>query len=307
MTFVLCILPIFFISVDYSFGPARILTLLRLLTVSKSSPLHKSTRALLITIQRSVPILVVLVFYTLIGCFLFSVVLYNCERGTFTVNHSYPDGAYLRPGVTRGEHSPTPYVSVASSAYWAWVTVTTTGYGDIYPTTTLGRFFAMVWMVCGIIVVSLPVSIISANFAEALKEIDKESISHLSRIYIPRGGQHSPTPERDVELVSLGSPKAEEPNRMISPLHQGDSLNTESNTHPTHGGQNSIDNNRDRIGRCVCPHCNQSFRLDEGHYINTLEEQSSSKIVRISSQISALVRELEMERLKLMKSVETLS
>lgn len=47
--------------------------------------------------------------------------------------------------------------------YWAVVTLTTVGYGDIYPTTDIGRFISMLSTFVGIAIVAMPTGIITAG------------------------------------------------------------------------------------------------------------------------------------------------
>ena len=54
--------------------------------------------------------------------------------------------------------------------YWATVSLTTVGYGDIYPVTTVGRIITMISSVFGIAVVALPAGIITAGYMNALNE-----------------------------------------------------------------------------------------------------------------------------------------
>ena len=58
--------------------------------------------------------------------------------------------------------------------YCATVSLTTVGYGDIYPVTIAGRFIAMISSIFGIAVVALPAGIITAGYMRALSEKDKE-------------------------------------------------------------------------------------------------------------------------------------
>lgn len=58
--------------------------------------------------------------------------------------------------------------------YWATVSLTTVGYGDIYPITTAGRVITMISSVFGIAVVALPAGVIAAGYLEALTESQKE-------------------------------------------------------------------------------------------------------------------------------------
>ena len=52
--------------------------------------------------------------------------------------------------------------------YWATVSLTTVGYGDIYPVTTAGRVITMISSLFGIAIVALPAGIITAGYMEAL-------------------------------------------------------------------------------------------------------------------------------------------
>ena len=52
--------------------------------------------------------------------------------------------------------------------YWATVSLTTVGYGDIYPITTAGRIITMISSIFGIAVVALPAGIITAGYMDAL-------------------------------------------------------------------------------------------------------------------------------------------
>ena len=58
--------------------------------------------------------------------------------------------------------------------YWATVSLTTVGYGDIYPVTTAGRVITMISSVFGIAIVALPAGIITAGYMDALNE-EKEN------------------------------------------------------------------------------------------------------------------------------------
>ena len=53
--------------------------------------------------------------------------------------------------------------SIPSSIYWAIVTITTVGYGDISPATTLGQFVAALVMVAGYAIIAVPTGIVSAE------------------------------------------------------------------------------------------------------------------------------------------------
>ena len=66
---------------------------------------------------------------------------------------------------------PESFNNFFDAIYWATVSLTTVGYGDIYPVTTIGRIVTMVSSIFGIAIVALPAGIITAGY---MNEIDKE-------------------------------------------------------------------------------------------------------------------------------------
>ncbi len=59
---------------------------------------------------------------------------------------------------------PTGFKSIPGSMYWALITLTTVGYGDITPITPIGRFIAMLSAVFGVVVVALITGIVASSF-----------------------------------------------------------------------------------------------------------------------------------------------
>ena len=66
---------------------------------------------------------------------------------------------------------PESFNTFFDAIYWATVSLTTVGYGDIYPVTTIGRIVTMISSVFGIAIVALPAGIITAGY---MNEIEKE-------------------------------------------------------------------------------------------------------------------------------------
>lgn len=60
------------------------------------------------------------------------------------------------------------FATFFDAIYWATVSLTTVGYGDIYPVTTAGRIITMISSMFGIAIVALPVGIITAGYLDAL-------------------------------------------------------------------------------------------------------------------------------------------
>ncbi|CAG8476780.1 12674_t:CDS:2 [Ambispora gerdemannii] len=88
-----------------------------------------------------------------------STIMYYLERGDF--NHD--DLTWYRAG-SDGQVEPSPYQSIIHSFWWSVVTITTTGYGDAVPITGWGKFIAGITMLCGILLIAIPTSIIGSNY-----------------------------------------------------------------------------------------------------------------------------------------------
>jgi voltage-gated potassium channel len=73
------------------------------------------------------------------------------------------------------EHSAQPdaFSSIPATLWWAVVTLTTTGYGDMAPHTIVGKILAGIIMLTGVALFALPAGIITAGFLEEIKFIRK--------------------------------------------------------------------------------------------------------------------------------------
>ena len=69
---------------------------------------------------------------------------------------------------------PDSFDNFFEAIYWACVSLTTVGYGDIYPISTAGRVVTMLSSIMGIAIVALPSGIITAGYMETLQRNKKE-------------------------------------------------------------------------------------------------------------------------------------
>lgn len=69
---------------------------------------------------------------------------------------------------------PDSFKTFFDAVYWATVSLTTVGYGDLYPTTTSGRTIAMISSFFGIAIVALPAGIITAGYMNELNRDEEK-------------------------------------------------------------------------------------------------------------------------------------
>ena len=69
---------------------------------------------------------------------------------------------------------PDSFSSFFEAVYWATVSLTTVGYGDIYPISTMGRVITMASSIFGIAIVALPAGIITAGYMNELNRQNEE-------------------------------------------------------------------------------------------------------------------------------------
>ena len=68
----------------------------------------------------------------------------------------------------------TTFATFFDSLYWATVTLTTVGYGDMIPATDVGRFVSMLSSLFGVAIIALPSGVITASYLEELRNLRKK-------------------------------------------------------------------------------------------------------------------------------------
>lgn len=69
---------------------------------------------------------------------------------------------------------PDTFNTFFDALYWSTVSLTTVGYGDLYPVSAIGRFVAMASSLIGIAVIALPAGIITAGYMAELRKDDED-------------------------------------------------------------------------------------------------------------------------------------
>lgn len=131
-------LSIFFVG-GQSLLVIRALRLLRVFRILKLSQYNRAGRFLLTALWNS---------REKIGIFFAFVITLTIIMGT---------AMYLIEGEENG------FTDIPTSIYWAIVTLTTVGYGDLSPVTGLGKFFASAVMILGYAIIAVPTGIVTAS------------------------------------------------------------------------------------------------------------------------------------------------
>lgn len=126
----------------------RVLRLMRLLRILKLARYSKSLQAMGRVIRRKKHELVM----TVVGC---GVLLALAASLMWMAEH---------------EAQPEAFGSIPQAIWWAVITLTTVGYGDVVPVTTAGRLIGAVIAIIGIGFIALPAGLLASGFVEELSE-----------------------------------------------------------------------------------------------------------------------------------------
>eukprot|EP00746_Dinoflagellata_sp_MGD_P124668 gnl/MRDRNA2_/MRDRNA2_59277_c0_seq1.p1 gnl/MRDRNA2_/MRDRNA2_59277_c0~~gnl/MRDRNA2_/MRDRNA2_59277_c0_seq1.p1 ORF type:complete len:815 (-),score=124.35 gnl/MRDRNA2_/MRDRNA2_59277_c0_seq1:9-2384(-) len=148
----------------------RLVRLTRMFRILRLGKLSDAMDTLVTTFELSLPSLYVLGFYICLGILVSSSIVYYAEAGEWDPH----DGVYKVMNPLTKEMQETLFVSIPDAFWWNIVTVTTVGYGDLYPTTPMGKFFGSITIVAGVIAFAMPVGVISSNFSRVWDAAEKE-------------------------------------------------------------------------------------------------------------------------------------
>jgi len=153
----LAILPFYLPFLGVDLRTLRVLRLLRILRVVKVGRYYSSLQLIKNVLKSKKEELVLTSAVMVLLLVISSSVLFYCENSV----------------------QPDAFSSIPATMWWAVATLTTVGYGDIYPVTMLGKFCAGIIAILGIGMFALPTGIIGAGFVEEIEKSKDEQAKCL--------------------------------------------------------------------------------------------------------------------------------
>ena len=127
----------------------RVARLLKILRVFKFIRYSKNMRLLLKVLRKEKSILLTVMMIAIGYIFTTALIMFNIEESVMFANYF-------------------------DALYWATTTLTTVGYGDIYPTSELSRLISMISAILGVAIIAIPSGVITASYLDELREEKKK-------------------------------------------------------------------------------------------------------------------------------------
>jgi len=141
----------FVIVGSHNLAALRALRLLRVFRILKLTRYVGASNRLIIALRASKAKIAVFLFFVVIICIILGTIMYMVE----------------------GEENG--FTSIPRSVYWAIVTLTTVGFGDIAPNTPLGQLIASVIMILGYSIIAIPTGIVGAEMSKMTNDEDSNT------------------------------------------------------------------------------------------------------------------------------------
>lgn len=156
----LSILPLFNL-LSPTFKVVRVSRLLKILRIFKVIRYFEPLEIILSVIKRQSKVLMTVLSLALFYIFITALIMFNAEED---INPE--TGKYL-------------FENFFDAFYWAACTLTTVGYGDLYPISDIGRVISIISSMVGIAIIALPSGIITAGYMDELRNKREEKNKNL--------------------------------------------------------------------------------------------------------------------------------
>ena len=142
---------------SHNLAVLRALRLLRIFRILKVTRYIGASNRLLLALRSSRAKIAVFLLFVLILCIILGTIMYMIEG------------------------SENGFTSIPRSVYWAIVTLTTVGYGDIAPVTALGQLIASAIMILGYAIIAIPTGIVGSEMMNAKIHTNTQSCPNCMR------------------------------------------------------------------------------------------------------------------------------
>lgn len=139
---------IFIFPAAHSLSVIRSIRLIRVFRVFKLSRYLRGAHTMQIALRSSRPKIIVFLFFVMILVIVLGTLMYIIEGSAHTKG----------------------FDDIPNSIYWAIVTLTTVGYGDVFPATAFGKVVASFIMILGYGIIAVPTGIVTAEFSRKKRE-----------------------------------------------------------------------------------------------------------------------------------------
>ncbi|XP_028849035.1 voltage-gated potassium channel KCNC4 [Denticeps clupeoides] len=166
-------------------GFLRVVRFVRILRIFKLTRHFVGLRVLGHTLRASVNEFCLLIIFLALGVLIFATMIYYAER--IGASPDDPSGS-----------SHTHFKNIPISFWWAVVTMTTLGYGDMYPQTWLGMMVGALCALAGVLTIAMPVPVIVNNFGMYY------SLAMAKQKLPKKKKKHNPNPDALMDSASYG-------------------------------------------------------------------------------------------------------
>lgn len=146
------------------FGFVRVIRLVRVFRVFKFGRYSIGLQMFAGALKGSVQPMGILVFVMSINMIILSSIVHIVE---LAIPDEDQDAKHLRC-----------FGTIARTFWWSMVTMTTVGYGDCSPLSQLGKVFAVVAMLSGVLILALPITVIGSNFAKMVEMFEEDNAAY---------------------------------------------------------------------------------------------------------------------------------